>query len=65
MKLQDLLKNIAPISVAGNLETEIAGIHFDSRKIRQGWLFVAVKGTQSDGHDYVAKAVEAGAAAVV
>jgi len=47
------------------LETEIAGIHSDSRQIKQGWLFVAVKGTQADGHNFIGKAIENGATAVV
>jgi UDP-N-acetylmuramoyl-L-alanyl-D-glutamate--2,6-diaminopimelate ligase len=46
-------------------ELDIAGIHSDSRKIQPGYLFVAVKGTQSDGHDYIEKAIENGATVIV
>ncbi|KAA6302479.1 MAG: 6-diaminopimelate ligase [Candidatus Ordinivivax streblomastigis] len=43
----------------------VAGVHSDSRKIQSGYLFVAVKGTQSDGHDYINKAIENGATVIV
>ena len=46
-------------------ELDVTGIHADSRKIRPGYLFVAVKGIQSDGHDYIGKAIENGAKVVV
>ena len=48
-----------------NKEVDITGIHSDSRKIQPGYLFVAVKGTQSDGHDYIEKAIENGATVIV
>jgi len=48
-----------------NQELNIAGIHSDSRKIQQGYLFVAVRGVQSDGHDYIEKAIENGARVIV
>ncbi|MDR2692341.1 MAG: UDP-N-acetylmuramoyl-L-alanyl-D-glutamate--2,6-diaminopimelate ligase [Dysgonamonadaceae bacterium] len=48
-----------------NQELDITGIHADSRKIRPGYLFVAVKGVQSDGHDYIEKAIENGAKVIV
>ena len=46
-------------------QSNINGIHSDSRKIEQGFLFVAIKGTQSDGHDYIEKAIENGATVIV
>ena len=46
-------------------EFDITGIHADSRKIQPGYLFVAVKGIQSDGHDYIEKAIEKGARVIV
>ncbi|MDR2621365.1 MAG: UDP-N-acetylmuramoyl-L-alanyl-D-glutamate--2,6-diaminopimelate ligase [Dysgonamonadaceae bacterium] len=46
-------------------ELDVSGIHADSRKIGQGYLFVAVKGVQSDGHDYIEKAIENGAKVIV
>ena len=44
---------------------DVSGITFDSREVEHGWLFVAMPGTVADGHDYVAKAMEAGAAAAL
>ena len=46
-------------------ELDITGIHADSRKIQPGYLFVAVKGIQSDGHDYIEQAIENGAQEIV
>ena len=65
MKLNELLKNIKPLDIAGNAEVEITGVNIDSRRIQQGHLFVAMKGTQTDGHAYIGKAVELGAAAIL
>jgi UDP-N-acetylmuramoyl-L-alanyl-D-glutamate--2,6-diaminopimelate ligase len=65
MKLSELLKNVKPLSVVGDVETEIAGVKIDSRQIRPGYLFVAMKGTQVDGHQFIQKAVELGATAVL
>ena len=65
MKLSELLKNVKPLSVVGDVETEIVGVKIDSRQIRPGYLFVAMKGTQVDGHQFIQKAVELGATAVL
>ncbi len=65
MKLNELLKNIKPIAVVGNSEVEITGVNIDSRRIEKGYLFVAMRGTQVDGHQFIAKAIELGAAAVL
>ena len=65
MKLKDLLKTIQPVEIAGDIEREITDLNIDSRKIEEGQLFVAVKGTQADGHAYIGSAVKKGAAAVV
>lgn len=66
MKLSELLKGISPISITnGDAEVEITGINIDSRKIEKGHLFVAIKGTTTDGHNYIAKAIELGASAVL
>ncbi len=45
MKLQELLKNIKPSVIEGNTDIEISGVNIDSRKIREGHLFVAMRGT--------------------
>ncbi|ATV26964.1 UDP-N-acetylmuramoyl-L-alanyl-D-glutamate--2,6-diaminopimelate ligase [Prevotella intermedia] len=65
MKLNDLLKNIKPLNIVGNTDKDIKGINIDSRKIEQGHLFVAMKGTQTDGHKFIKKAIELGASAVL
>ena len=65
MKLNDLLKNIKTLNIVGNTDKDIKGINIDSRKIEQGHLFVAMKGTQTDGHKFIKKAIELGASAVL
>ena len=65
MILSELLKAIEPIEVIGETNKEIKGLHFDSRKIGEGDLFVAQIGTAVDGHTFIDGCVEKGAAAVV
>ena len=65
MKLSELLKNIKPIGIQGSTDIDIMGINIDSRRIEKGHLFVAIKGTQTDGHKYIPKAQELGAAAIL
>ncbi len=65
MKLSEILKNVCLTEARGNLEKDITGVSIDSRKVRPGDLFVAVKGTLTDGHEYINKAIEKGAAAVL
>ena len=65
MKLQELLKNIEPIQIIGDADVEVSGINIDSRKIKEGHLFVAMKGTQVDGHKFIPKALELGAKSVL
>lgn len=65
MILSELLKVIEPIEVIGSTEKEIKGLHFDSRKVGQGDLFVAQVGTAVDGHTFIEGCVEKGAIAVV
>ena len=65
MKLNELLKNIAPLNIVGKTDVEITGINIDSRRIAPGHIFVAIKGTQVDGHTFIGKAEEQGAAAVL
>lgn len=65
MKLEELLKAVHPLEVTGRTDIEIADITTDSRQVREGSLFIAVKGTQADGHRFIASAVEKGAVAVV
>ncbi len=65
MKLNELLKNITPIKIIGNDDVEITGVNIDSRRIKAGHLFVAMKGTQVDGHLFIGKAIELGAISVL
>ncbi len=65
MKLSALLGNLPVLETRGNAEREIAGVAIDSRQVENGFLFVAVRGTQADGHAYIPSAVGRGAAAVV
>ena len=65
MKLQEITNGINILETIGRLEMEISGIHIDSRKVEENHLFIAVKGTQTDGHAYIGKAIEKGAKAIV
>ena len=65
MKLSKLLKYVKPIAIIGDADVEIQGVNIDSRKIEDGHLFVAIKGTQTDGHRFIPKALELGATAVL
>ena len=65
MRLRDILKNIRPLAIVGNADIEITGIKIDSRQIKPSYLFVAIKGTQVDGHRFIAKAIELGAKAIL
>ncbi len=65
MKLSEMLKKVNPLEICGDRDTDITGIQIDSRQVKTGDLFVAVKGTQADGHAYIGKAVEQGARAVL
>ena len=63
--LKDILYKVAIEAVKGSTEIAIGKIDFDSRKMEQNDVFVAIRGTISDGHDFIAKAIELGATAVV
>ncbi|KAA6320257.1 UDP-N-acetylmuramoyl-L-alanyl-D-glutamate--2 6-diaminopimelate ligase, partial [termite gut metagenome] len=65
MKLEQLLNKIQPVQVIGNKNIEITGVNIDSRLIEPRYLFIAVKGTQTDGHTYISAAIEKGAIAIV
>jgi UDP-N-acetylmuramoyl-L-alanyl-D-glutamate--2,6-diaminopimelate ligase len=65
MKLEELLKKISVKTIEGPADVDIVGVDIDSRKVGSGHLFVAIKGTQTDGHQYIAKAIELGAAAIL
>ncbi|HEX2968440.1 MAG TPA: UDP-N-acetylmuramoyl-L-alanyl-D-glutamate--2,6-diaminopimelate ligase [Bacteroidales bacterium] len=65
MKIDDVLKGIEVASVTGSSGSAISGIEFDSRNVKPGTLFVAVKGVKTDGHDYISQAIKSGATAVI
>ena len=65
MRIAEILKAIRVASIVGTTDKELKGIEMDSRRVREGGLFVAVRGTQADGHAFIGKAIENGAVAVV
>lgn len=65
MNIRELVRPIKHKTIIGKEDVEITGINIDSRKIEKGHLFIAVKGTQTDGHKFIDKAIENGAVAVV
>ena len=65
MNLSELLKNVKPIAVHGDIDIDIKGVNIDSRKIENGHLFIAMKGTQVDGHKFIDKAIALGATAIL
>ncbi len=65
MILSEVLYKISLQAVAGKTDIEITSIVFDSRKIQKGCLFVAIGGTQVDGHTFIATAIEQGASAIL
>lgn len=64
-ELKDILYKVHITSTSGSMNVEVKGVCFDSRKAHPGSLFIAVKGTQSDGHAFIDKAISGGAIAVV
>ncbi|MDR0498713.1 MAG: UDP-N-acetylmuramoyl-L-alanyl-D-glutamate--2,6-diaminopimelate ligase, partial [Holophagales bacterium] len=65
MKFNELIQGLGLADVLGNSEAEIEDIDCDSRKIKTGWGFIALKGAAADGHDYVGQAIADGASAIV
>ncbi len=65
MILSLLIKDIPTIHVAGSTSRDITGIELDSRKVAEGNLFVAMRGTVVDGHRYIATAIDNGAVAIL
>ncbi len=64
MTLEEIIRDSGAEEVSGSAATEITSVCSDSRKVREGSLFIAVKGFAGDGHDYIASALEKGAAAI-
>ena len=65
MILEKLISGITTNHIIGETSIEITGINIDSRSIEKGHIFIAVRGTQTDGHSFIEKAIERGATAIV
>ena len=65
MILRQVLDNVKILEIVGKLETEISEIIFDSRKVIENSLYIAIKGTLADGHQYISSAIEKGAKGIV
>lgn len=65
MKLRDILYSVSLQEVSGSTDLDISAVVFDSRKVKAGSLFIAVKGTAVDGHQFINKAIAGGAVAIV
>jgi len=65
VEVKDILAALDSPSLEGNASVPLAGVSHDSRKILPGWMFVAMPGESSDGHDFIGKAVRRGAVAVL
>ena len=63
--LQEILKGVVVLSSKGSLDIAVGRVEFDSRRVGPGDLFVAVRGTLTDGHRYIDKAVATGDAAII
>lgn len=65
MNLRELTATFDRPMISGDLDTEITGLTYDSRKVRPGVLFAAIRGVKSDGHDFISQALISGASAIV
>ncbi len=65
MLLKDILFGVSIHAVSGSTNVLINAVHFDSRKVEMDDVFVAVRGTVTDGHEYIEKAIDSGAKAIV
>lgn len=64
-KLENILANVSTKSIIGSVDIAIDAITFDSRSVKSSTLFVAIKGTEVDGHNYIQKAIDLGASVIV
>ena len=65
MKLEKILQGLTDLKLRGDLNTEISGIESNSKNVKPGFLFIAIKGFSVDGHKYIESAIESGATAVM
>ena len=63
--LQDILFGVSIEATVGKTAIEVEGIHFDSRIIQKGFVYVAQKGVLADGHDFITQAISKGAIAII
>jgi UDP-N-acetylmuramoyl-L-alanyl-D-glutamate--2,6-diaminopimelate ligase len=64
-ELRDILYRVPLTSTYGNMQVEVSGLSFDSRKVKKGDVFIAVNGHASDGHQFIDKAIDSGAGIIV
>ncbi|HJW29373.1 MAG TPA: UDP-N-acetylmuramoyl-L-alanyl-D-glutamate--2,6-diaminopimelate ligase [Saprospiraceae bacterium] len=65
MTIKELIVSLKVKAIRGNVNQKVTGVHFDSRKVEEGAVFVAVKGLTYDGHQFIDKAVDRGAVCVI
>ncbi|MBN1133026.1 MAG: UDP-N-acetylmuramoyl-L-alanyl-D-glutamate--2,6-diaminopimelate ligase [Bacteroidales bacterium] len=65
MKIQNIIEELSSVKVTGNTDRIVTGLTFDSRDIHENELFVAVKGTIADGHDFIDQAISRGASSIL
>lgn len=65
MNLEKLIEKVPTLQIIGNSNTEVVDINIDSRQVAEGHLFIALKGTQTDGHQYIDQAIKKGAKAII
>ena len=65
MKLSKILVGLENLKAKGDLDIDITGLESNSKNVKEGYLFIAIKGFSVDGHDYINNAIEAGAKAIM
>ena len=65
MTLNAIIENIQCLKIVGETSLDITGVSIDSRQVKPGSVFIAMRGTQVDGHKFIPMAVEKGAVAVI
>ncbi|HIC84960.1 MAG TPA: UDP-N-acetylmuramoyl-L-alanyl-D-glutamate--2,6-diaminopimelate ligase, partial [Desulfobacterales bacterium] len=65
MLLVDLIKGLEDCKIEGDPRVEVRGLAYDSRRVKPGYLFLAIKGHSKDGHQFIGEALERGATSVV
>ena len=64
-ELREILYKVQMIEVVGNLDIKVEGLTFDSRQVKDGFAYIAQKGTKVDGHNFIDKAIDAGATTII